>query len=379
MNILDLLQQDGCRLKRVSSTHGGEYAGPCPWCGGRDRFRVWPYEGSGRYWCRQCSRSGDSIQYMREFRKMTYREACDTLGIEPRLNLLAGHRKPLWAPRPPNPPRDLWQGRADAFLAWAQQQLWGDQGAHIRTWLNTDRGLANETIAKARLGWNPADTWCERRAWGLKNNGKKLWLPKGLVIPYKGPVRLRIRRPNPGRGPRYYLVPGSDARAMLLPGPKERFAIVESELDGLLLHQEAGDLVSVVALGSAQGRPDEQTHRVLEQAEEILVALDADGPGTKEVFWWKKHYPRAKWWPVPEGKDPTEAMQAGLSIRLWVSAGLRSCGDVPASRSPDSSVPVNSHVLDQNSAVSCRNRDPKVVCIDQPPSSRPEIDKIKNR
>ena len=40
----DLLTLIGCdtALKKVASTKGGEYAGPCPFCGGRDRFRVWP-------------------------------------------------------------------------------------------------------------------------------------------------------------------------------------------------------------------------------------------------------------------------------------------------------------------------------------------------
>lgn len=37
-----------------------EYAGPCPWCGGRDRFRVWRGRDSG-YWCRRCGVAGDAI------------------------------------------------------------------------------------------------------------------------------------------------------------------------------------------------------------------------------------------------------------------------------------------------------------------------------
>jgi len=44
------------RLKHVTDT---EYAGPCPWCGGEDRFRVWE---EGNYWCRpgpgHCGRKG---------------------------------------------------------------------------------------------------------------------------------------------------------------------------------------------------------------------------------------------------------------------------------------------------------------------------------
>ncbi|MEY4631059.1 MAG: Zinc-binding domain of primase-helicase, partial [Pseudomonadota bacterium] len=36
-------------LKQKSRT---EYAGPCPWCGGKDRFIVWPAQGNGgRFYC----------------------------------------------------------------------------------------------------------------------------------------------------------------------------------------------------------------------------------------------------------------------------------------------------------------------------------------
>jgi DNA primase len=41
MNLVDLIGRD-TTLRKVASTHGGEYAGSCPWCGGDDRFRVWP-------------------------------------------------------------------------------------------------------------------------------------------------------------------------------------------------------------------------------------------------------------------------------------------------------------------------------------------------
>ena len=41
-----------------------EWAGPCPWCGGRDRFRVWRGRDSG-FWCRQCGMAGDVIALVR--------------------------------------------------------------------------------------------------------------------------------------------------------------------------------------------------------------------------------------------------------------------------------------------------------------------------
>ena len=45
-NILDLVKSDVPSIKRVANTNGGEWAGPCPFCGGEDRFRVWPDEGT---------------------------------------------------------------------------------------------------------------------------------------------------------------------------------------------------------------------------------------------------------------------------------------------------------------------------------------------
>jgi len=77
MSLFTLCEED-VRLTCVSSTNGGEYAGPCPGCGGRDRFRVWP--ALGRFWCRQCNKKGDTITYLIEFRKVTFRVAAHLVG-----------------------------------------------------------------------------------------------------------------------------------------------------------------------------------------------------------------------------------------------------------------------------------------------------------
>jgi hypothetical protein len=99
--------------------------------------------------------------------------------------------------------------------------------------------------------------------------------------------------------------------------------IVESELDAILLHQEAGDLIQIIALGSASARPDQDAVRILLDARMILLALDSDAAGAKESWkWWKENFPRARRWRVIEGKDPTEAYQKGLPLRDWVRAGI---------------------------------------------------------
>ncbi len=60
--ILSLFGED---VKRVATTNGGEYAGPCPLCQGTDRLRVWPSprQGSPRAWCRHCRFEGDSLRW----------------------------------------------------------------------------------------------------------------------------------------------------------------------------------------------------------------------------------------------------------------------------------------------------------------------------
>jgi hypothetical protein len=68
--LLELAKQD---TQLVQTARSGEHSGPCPFCGGHDRFNVWPSE--GRFWCRQCGRSGDTIAYMVETGRMTRSEA----------------------------------------------------------------------------------------------------------------------------------------------------------------------------------------------------------------------------------------------------------------------------------------------------------------
>jgi len=83
--ILDFLPAG--RLRRVlTGSNGPEYAGPCPGCGGEDRFRVWPEHLSGatggRYYCRGCNATGDGIEFLERFRGMSFKEAKAALGID---------------------------------------------------------------------------------------------------------------------------------------------------------------------------------------------------------------------------------------------------------------------------------------------------------
>jgi len=332
MKILKLLTSDGYFLKKQASTHGGEYAGACPWCGGKDRFRVWPNYKNGRYWCRQCGKNGDCIQYLRDGKGFSYKEACEYLNVQPKYNqteFIRNNESPVWTPRLTLQPEKAWQKKAKYFLDNTSQNI----PKKILGWLY-DRGLSKKTIEKYKLRWNLKNLFKERKSWGLAeiisdqtNKPKKLWLPCGLVIPYIADgkiIRLRVRRFSSDNQP-YIIVPGSDTRPMILSNDNNKTVVVlESELDALMIHEKAGDIVCVIALGNAQSRPDRITDKILKQAELILLALDYDDAGSKEsVNWWPEHYDNIQRWPSAIGKDPGEDYQKGIDIREWIKAGLQ--------------------------------------------------------
>lgn len=340
MNILTLLEQSGIQTKRVAGTHGGEWAGPCPLCGGRDRFRIWPTKGEGgAWWCRRCGRGGDCLQFLRDVRGLSFREACSFLGREPgarRPRPAATPRAETWTPRTAALPAETWREKAGDFLTRAEATLAGIPEA-LR-WLLEERGLTASTVKAARLGWNPKDLFLDRAAWGLpeerntKGDVKRLWLPAGLVIPSFADggdlFRVKVRRPGKD-DPRYVHVSGGSSRTWILANEAACYVVVESELDGLLLQQEARGLCGVVILGSAQARPDQEATARLRAAEVVLVALDADKAGAKEAWaWWSRHFPKARRWPVVRGKDVTEMWKAGLPIREWILAGIEPCKPV---------------------------------------------------
>jgi len=171
MSLLDLIQTDGITVKKAAGTHGGEYAGPCPFCNGKNRFRVWPEDRGGRYWCRGCGKSGDAIQYLRDSRGLSYRETCEKLGLAVMKNRRRSARQersaaPTFSPRAAKEPGALWQAKAKEFLDRARKTIWTDVGREARDILY-GRGLKDEAISGAGIGWNPAESWHDRKSWGL--------------------------------------------------------------------------------------------------------------------------------------------------------------------------------------------------------------------
>mgnify|MGYP001386748845 CR=1 FL=1 len=357
-NLLDLVAEAGAGiiLKKIGSSpkRGEEYQGPCPACGGEDRFHVWPEQkgGEGTYWCRGCDRGGDAIQFCMDFLGMTFQEAAAHIGRPPAVSVRRmrtpranpeQEARSTSEPAAPQTPVDAWTTKATAFARHCHETLLADAGQI--EWLAA-RGIDAETVTRFGLGWNAGengrDVYRPRAAWGLpeqlKDDGtpKKLWLPQGLIIPLVkagGLVsRLRIRRPE--GEPRYYVVPGSGMEQLLIRPAAPVIVVVEAELDAMAVAAVAPECVGVLALGSSSPRPDAPAMASLSRALHILVALDFDGAGAgawdarlrpkarPDAWCWRRAFRQADRWPTPDGKDPGEAIAAGVDLAAWITAGL---------------------------------------------------------
>ena len=312
MTMLPALTGD---LRRVAATGGGEYAGPCPWCGGKDRFHVWPTPKSGRprFWCRRCERKGDDIDLLRELKGLSFHDAARLVG---RAKL---GDAPSRAPPPLRPPNDTWQGRAEAVAVEAERALWSREGTQALSYLR-HRGFTDETIRAVRLGYISHDRREGPERWGLPSDHRPVWLPRGITIPWRagGSIwRLNIRRPS---GKPKYIGPAGNANGLygadgLHPGRPAM--IVEGEFDALAVAQEAGGLVDAVATGSTCGARHTRWRRKLVTASVALVAYDADDAGEEAAAWWLKVLPRVHRL-IPDG-DPSAMLQAGMDLREWVA------------------------------------------------------------
>jgi DNA primase len=207
------------------------------------------------------------------------------------------------------------------------------------------RGFSLSFIKKWRFGWIRQDKYDHLQKWGIQGpENKKVWLPSGLLIPmwqnigdcpFPDTIKLKIRRPEQERkkfnpAAKYWLVRGGYSGPVIL----SRYGdfrlpcvIVESELDGLLLLQDAGDLVNILCLGSATIRPDETVTKFLKQVPKIFLSFDFDQAGGSSAKWWLRNFRNGMLWlPDENVKDVGELKEKTGDIRTWVVAGLIKAG-----------------------------------------------------
>ena len=318
INLAVLVERDGVHL------HGQhEQYGPCPKCGGRDRFHLRHYNGRDWFFCRHCHpERGDAIEYLRWQHGITTAEACAALGV-------SGQRGIMPAPKPRpttaagitipdallEPPAAEWQRVAGAFVDECAATLWTPRAAKALDYLRRERMLTDDTIRAYRLGVNPkprqlARGMLARRGYTIPNHyGGDLW-------------RVRIRKFQADTDPvKYKIVSGAgDGKTQLFNGDMlasnpHTVIIVGGEFDAMLAQQHAPDGVVVVTPGSETVAPHWEIEYVL-RGKHVLIAFDTDAAGNAGAAKWAALGQRLQ---VPHGKDVTEFAQAGGDVRAWLA------------------------------------------------------------
>lgn len=308
MDLLTLIRRD-TPVKKVSSTAGGEWAGPCPFCGGQDRFRVQPER--GRWWCRQCSRDErweDAIAYLQRRDGMSFQDARQTLNGMTPLPSPPVRR----APEAPTEPPPRWQQAAAVAVGRGVDRLWSDAGSAARRWLHA-RGLTEDTLMRWLVGFSPGERM------------DTLWVPHGIVIPWcaeQSIWQLKVRRPRRAGSvePKYVSVRGGRPHLYGV----DRFVgrpylvLTEGEFDAMLLWQHVHDIADVGTLGSCGGTPTERVLWHLTPYRTIFLAHDADKAGEECAIRLRSLSGRLRRIRPVHGKDITDFHCAGGSIRSWL-------------------------------------------------------------
>lgn len=311
-------------FKKAGNTGGGEYHGPCPFCGGKDRFRINPNkDGGGRWGCRQCGKNGDAIGFLMQYDGLDFAAACD------RLNLQLPESRLKREPPKPQPPvwaSDLredyaafepaWQAAAEAFCYDCAGALWDHWHGRAGQYLE-GRGIDRNTAVSAFLGVNEHET---RATWGSKD----IWLPRGIVIPWSIEQQfwnVRVRRPNADlrEGDDKYISPaGSIGLAMyrashIIPG--QTVIMTEGEFDALVLQRALNerrfDHVTAVSIGSNTGARLVRWVTRLALAKRVVLAFDNDAAGSTAADWWMMALRGKVLRYQPTKKDITDMFLAG--------------------------------------------------------------------
>lgn len=360
IDLVSLIEQkSGIRLVHKSTTSGGEYAGMCPFCGaGKDSFLVWPSSTRPHYnHVRGCGKNGDAVQFLREYCNLSFVDACMELGLDPS-EKLAEYTPEREQVSRDIPPPQKWQEAAQLIIERAEHYLWhprSQEGLAALVYLY-DRGLSDETIKRARLGYVPLGKdgrWFSESFewWGIdpgqlpghlreKGNVK---IPNGILIPWfesNTIWKLAMKRPgeqmaygqvlSPNSGEGLY---GVDSLEMDKPA-----IMVEGEFDALSVQQVAGDLVGCVATGSTTRGRLGRWIADLSLASYVIQGYDDDEAGDEGAEYWTETLaPRCIRFQPVFGKDPNDILKdpdlGTEALRNWVQWGMYAWENAQAERS----------------------------------------------
>ena len=320
-------------------------------------FHLYGQDGQRDRWqcftrCTQ-PKGGDVVAFYMAWKGIGFKEALQALAERAGVGSAAPTSSKSTAHRPAEtkrlplaessaPPDPAWQERAEAFVCQAQQQLWADSGVPAQEYLHAVRALERRTWEAFRLGFNSKDRFEDAACWGLE--GKKIWLPQGILIPgeYAGRLwYLKVRRPLPGDELEALIGASRQAEKIKFGGPrggrKALFGpivwlglpvlfLVEGEWDCMLGWQEANDLADWATFGGAKHHPTAVGLAALGRYMTVFAVYDDDLAGDQARAYWQEisQATRGRVQIIrPPAHDLTDFHRQGGDLRRWAAAHVQ--------------------------------------------------------
>jgi phage/plasmid primase-like uncharacterized protein len=326
VSILSLAERYS-ELRKISSH---EWAGPCPRCGGADRFHVkedW-------FFCRQCNvKGGDTIAFVQWMQPgLSFPDAVFQLtgGTLP----TATQRKPERTKAPAQVTQPDWQRKTIAMLQAAQERLLEADGESARQYLIA-RGLEPRTWLQFGLGFrfdaNVPGTEGKVNAPAIclpwYASGKLVGIRHRFLTEQSG-TKLAAEfgsqfsgRLFGGQGlPEWVTMPIGDGNKSVQ--SLCTLVICEGEINAMSIWQAAGDTnVHVLSLGSESAKLNSAmigfakrygTVIVWADRAEVARNLQAEIPAANSIT-------------SPNGKDANDLLRDGLLGAVLGMARLRAC------------------------------------------------------
>lgn len=308
-------------LKRVGRSF---FAGPCPMCGGDDRFVVKETD-LGEVWlCRHCGdgKYRDVIDLVAQLNRCDFILAVQILTGGDFVEVEGVPAAPQVRKVAEVPEAD-WQSKAHEIWLASHTRLLeridvGESDTCL-TWLMS-RGITPKEIKAFGLGYH------------LGGNG----LAKGIVIPafYEGNIQyLKVRKkgkkkPNIAGDivtyDKYRQLAGGKSNSLFNADGTQRknvrkIVVVEGEFDAMLLSRFVDERTAVVTMGTAKQVPEFSEWGHLFSMADLWIYQDDDKAGNASVEKWLKAYPYARrLTSLGAGMDVTDYWKSGGDLKGWL-------------------------------------------------------------
>lgn len=276
INLIDLAGRY-TELRRVSSK---EWHGPCPWCGGDDRFVVT----ADHFFCRpekgHCGREGDAIEFVIQKRGVDFKEAVSFLGGN--MTDVGERVRPVQHKPTESTVKPLDDNRARKLMEAHRKLVNQSDGVSRRCMAYlADRGITIDTISAFSVGCETAPlpgTWdheskktiqpykngvaIQAHQWAISlpwfnHDGALVAVKYRFIESHIYTVNGKEQSGTDGKGQRFTSsgpVRGNAFGWQCLQGPSkvDVIFIVEGEINALSLWQAGGGAIDVLSVGGDQ-------------------------------------------------------------------------------------------------------------------------------